>query len=164
MADENFARFVSLACHDLRTPLATVAGFAHTLEGMDGIEDPAARYIGIMKAAGEQMGELLDALGLVARIEAGRYEPALVEVDSLELTQAAAAKLGDQAAAGGSGGTVRVDREPVEAGLAALALCAVRHGGLERIELTASDATVEISPIPAAACASSSESTSTSAG
>jgi signal transduction histidine kinase len=151
VADENFARFVSLACHDLRTPLATVAGFAHTLEGMDGIEDPAARYIGIMKSAGDQMGELLDALGLVARIEAGRYEPPLVEADSLELAQAAAAKLGDQAAAGGSGGTVHVDREPVEAGLAALALCAVRHGGLERVDLTASDATVEISPIPAAA-------------
>jgi signal transduction histidine kinase len=150
VADENFARFVSLACHDLRTPLATVAGFAHTLEGMDGIEDPAARYIGIMKSAGEQMSDLLDALGLVARIEAGRYEPALVEVDSLELVQAAAAKV-DRAEASGSGGTVRVDRDPMESGLAALALCAVRHGGLDAIELTASDSTVEISPIPAAA-------------
>jgi signal transduction histidine kinase len=150
VAEENFARFVSLACHDLRTPLATVSGFAHTLGGMDEIEDPAARYIGIMKSAGEQMGELLDALGLVARIEAGRYQPALVEVDSLELAQAAAGKI-DQAQAGGSGGIVRVDRDPMESGLAALALCAVRHGGLDAIELTASDSTVEISPIPAAA-------------
>jgi len=150
VASESFARFVSLACHDLRTPLATVSGFAHTLEGMDHIGDPAARYIGIMKSAGEQMGELLDALGLVARIEAGRYEPALIEVDSLELAQAAAARV-EKASTSGSGGTVRVDRDPVEAGLAALALCAVRHGGLEQVELTASDSTVEIAPIPAAA-------------
>jgi signal transduction histidine kinase len=152
VASESFARFVSLACHDLRTPLATVAGFAHTLESMDEIEDPAARYIAIMRAAGEQMGDLLDALGLVARIEAGRYEPALVEADSLELVQAAAGRLGERATASGSGGTVRVDLEPVESGLAALALCAVRHGGLERVELMAADSTVEISPItPAAA-------------
>jgi signal transduction histidine kinase len=150
VASDNFAPFVSLACHDLRTPLATISGFAHTLEGMDEIGDPAARYIGIMKSAGEQMGELLDALGLVARIEAGRYEPALIEVDTLELAQAAAAKL-ERAKAAGSGGTVRIDREPMETGLAALALCAVRHGGLEKVDLTASGSTVEISPIPAAA-------------
>ena len=32
MTDDNaFARLVSLACHDLRTPLATVHGFATTL-------------------------------------------------------------------------------------------------------------------------------------
>jgi len=150
VASESFAPFVSLACHDLRTPLATVAGFAHTLEGMDEIGEPAARYISIMKSAGEQMGDLLDALGLVARIEAGRYEPALVETDSLELAQAAAAKV-ERASASGSGSTVRVDRVPVEAGLAALALCAVRHGGLDQVELIASDSTVEIAPIPAAA-------------
>lgn len=150
VASERFSRFVSLACHDLRTPLATISGFAHTLEGMDELGDPAVRYIGIMRSAGEQMGELLDALGLVARIEGGRYEPALIEADSLELAQAAAAKV-ERAEAAGSGGTVRVDREPMEAALAALALCAVRHGGLERVDLIASDSTVEISPIPAAA-------------
>ena len=149
MVSESFARFVALACHDLRTPLATVAGFAHTLQRMDEIVDPAARYIGIMKSAGDQMGELLDALGLVARIEGGRYEPALVEVDTLDLAQAAAGRI-EQAEASGSGGTVRVDRDPIETGLAALALCAVRHGGLDRVELTASESTVEIAPIPAA--------------
>jgi signal transduction histidine kinase len=151
VASDSFARFVSLACHDLRTPLATVSGFAHTLEGMDDIGQPAARYIGIMKSAGEQIGELLDALGLVARIEGGRYEPALVDADSLALAQAAAAKLGEKATARGSGGSVRVDREPMETGLAALALCALRHGGLEHIDLTASGATVEITPITAGA-------------
>jgi signal transduction histidine kinase len=148
---ESFARFVSLACHDLRTPLATVAGFAHTLQRTDDLGEPAARYVGMMQAAAEQMGELLDALGLVTRIEAGRYEPAITEVDSLELAQVAAERLGEKAGAGGSGGIVRVDREPTEAGLSALALCSVRHGGLDRVELTAAGATVEISPVPASA-------------
>lgn len=148
---DEFPRFVSLACHDLRTPLATVGGFAHTLERSDELGDPAARYVSMMRMAAEQMGELLDALGVVARIEAGRYSPALVETDTLELAQTAAERLGEKAVASGSGATVHVDRAAVEAGLAALALCTVRHGGLERAEIVAAGVTVEISPIPEAA-------------
>jgi signal transduction histidine kinase len=149
-ADE-FPRFVSLACHDLRTPLATVGGFAHTLERAEDIGDPAARYISMMRMAAEQMGELLDALGVVARIEAGRYEPALIETDTLELVRAAAERIGEKVVASGSGATVHIDRGPVEAGIAALTLCAVRHGGLERAEIVAAGETVEISPVPEAA-------------
>jgi signal transduction histidine kinase len=148
---ENFSRFVSLACHDLRTPLATVSGFAYTLENGDALGDPAARYVSMMRAAAEQMGELLDALVVATRIEGGRYEPALVEADSLDLVRAAAERLGEKAVASGSGATVRVDRAPVEAGLAALALCAVRHGGLDQAEIAAAGETVEISPVPEAA-------------
>jgi len=39
----------------------------------------------------------------------------------------------------------------VEVGLAALALCAVRHGGLEQAEIVAAGETVEIAPISEAA-------------
>jgi signal transduction histidine kinase len=124
-----------------------VNGFAHTLEQAGELVDPAARYVSMMRAAAEQMAELLDALGVVARIEAGRYEPPLIEADSRELAQAAAERLGEKAEASGSGATVRIDRVPVEVGLAALTLCAVRHGGLERAELAAAGETVEISPI-----------------
>ncbi len=148
---DEFSRFVSLACHDLRTPLATVSGFAYTLERADDLGDPATRYVAMMRAGAEQMGELLDALGLVTRIEAGRYEPALIETDSLELVRAAAARLGEMAEASGSGATVRVDPAPVEVGLAALALCTVRHGGLDQAEIVAAGETVEIAPIPEAA-------------
>lgn len=150
-SSESFARFVSLACHDLRTPLATVSGFAYTLEHTHDVGEPAARYVAMIQAASEQMGDLLDALGLVTRIESGRYEPALTEADSLELARAAAERLGEKATASGSGSTVRVDRGPVEAGLAALALCTVRHGGIERVEVAAAGPSVEISPVPASA-------------
>ena len=34
---DDFPRLVSLACHDLRTPLATVFGFARTLVRMEGL-------------------------------------------------------------------------------------------------------------------------------
>ena len=148
MATENtFSRFVSLACHDLRTPLATVAGFAHTLNQTETLGEPAGRYISMIQAASEQIAELLDDLGLVARLEDGRYRPILVETDTLELAQAAASRLGEKAVAAGAGAAVQVDRDTVERGLAGLALCALRHGALKRVELTADGPSVWIEPV-----------------
>src|SRR3954462_12182516 len=93
--DPTFPKLVSLACHDLRTPLATVNGFARTLERGD-LPQPEARYMEMIAAAAGQMGDLLELLGLAARIESGRYEPTRIEVDSLELAQAAAQELGEE--------------------------------------------------------------------
>ena len=145
--ENSFSEFVSLACHDLRTPLATVSGFAHTLQRTGELEQPADRYVEMIQAASEQIAELLEDLGLVARLEAGRYTPTLVEADTLELARAAASRLGEKAVAGGTGAAVRVDRDPIERGLAGLALCALRHGALERIELTADGTSVWIEPV-----------------
>src|SRR2546421_5251138 len=91
----HFPQLVSLAAHDLRTPLATVSGFAKTLIRMEELEEPASRYLGIIEAASEQMVELLEELGLAARIEAGRDEPSPREGETLELANAAAAALGE---------------------------------------------------------------------
>src|SRR5438034_263603 len=54
-----FPQLVSLAAHDLRTPLATVSGFAKTLIRTEALEDPASRYVEIIQAAAGQMVELL---------------------------------------------------------------------------------------------------------
>ena len=147
MAEAGFARFVSLACHDLRTPLATVSGFAYTLQQTEELGEPASRYVEMIEAAAGQIAALLDDLGLVARIESGRYEPSLVEADTLELVQEAAELVGETAGAGGAGASVRVDRDPVRRALAGLARCALRHGALERVELVAEGATVAIGPV-----------------
>ena len=150
--ENSFSEFVSLACHDLRTPLATVSGFAHTLHRSGELGQPADRYVEMIQAASEQIAELLEDLGLVARLEAGRYMPSLVEADTLELARSAATRLGEKAGAAGSGAAVRIDRDAVERGLAGLALCALRHGALERVELTADGPSVWIEPvIPSAA-------------
>jgi signal transduction histidine kinase len=76
-----FARLVSLACHDLRTPLATVHGFATTLVRGGGLEPPADRYLEMIDAASAQLAELIDELSLAARIESGRYDPTPREAD-----------------------------------------------------------------------------------
>jgi signal transduction histidine kinase len=145
--EDRFARFVSLACHDLRTPLATVSGFAHTLQQTEKLGEPAARYVGMIQSASEQIGELLEDLGLVARIEASRYEPTLVDGNTLELTRSAASLVGEKATVAGAGAVVRVDPDPVARALAGLARCALRHGALERVDLIADGTSVWIEPV-----------------
>jgi signal transduction histidine kinase len=138
----DFARLVSLACHDLRTPLATVQGFAKTMLRLDEIEpEKQTRYLGLIDGASDELVLLLDQLSLAARIEGGRYEPVLREVDSLELAPEGAA---------GTGATVRVDPEAAERGIAALARAAARHGGVE-VATTVDGARISIAPVVAAA-------------
>ena len=122
MADA-FPSLVSLACHDLRTPLATVQGFAKTMLRMDGLdEEKRARYLGLIDASADELARLLDVLALAARIEGGRYEPVRRDADSLELAPEGAS---------GTGATVQVDPDPVARGLEALARAASRHGGVD---------------------------------
>jgi len=152
VSDEpGFARLVSLACHDLRTPLATVHGFARTLARDPGLEPPADRYVEMIDAASGQMAELLEELSLAARIEDGRYEPVAREVDSLELVRAAAARLGeDRVSVSGAGAAIETDVPAVERGLAALIQSALRHGGLDRVSVEVADTVVRVAPVTAA--------------
>jgi signal transduction histidine kinase len=145
--DDRFARLVSLACHDLRTPLATVSGFAHTLERLEELGPPADRYVEMILAGAEQMADLLEDLALVARIESGRFDPNLFESDTRELADAAAARLEERASAAGEGAPLKVDVAQAERALAALALCAVRHGGVDAVELRAEGPEILIAPI-----------------
>jgi signal transduction histidine kinase len=145
--DDRFARFVSLACHDLRTPLATVSGFAHTMTSTQSLDPPLDRYVEMIQAGSDQMAELLEQLTLVARIVAGRYEPNRIEADTLELAAVAASRLGEKATAGGPGGPVQVEREAMQRAVAALALCALRHGEVEHIALRAEGAELTIEPV-----------------
>jgi signal transduction histidine kinase len=149
--DTSFPQLVSLACHDLRTPLATIFGFSRTLARMTELGEPATKYLGMVGTASEQLGELLDELSLATRIEAGRYDPQLREVDTRELAAAAAARLGaDRVTLEGAGGIVRVDADATPRAISALAQCALRHGGLESVTVTAGPVAVEVAPITAA--------------
>jgi len=128
--DSDFARLVSLACHDLRTPLATVHGFATTLVRGGGLEPPADRYVA-----------------------SGRYDPTMREADTLELAQAAAARLGeDRVHVKGTGTAFETDAAAVERGLGALFQSALRHGGLDEVEVEVDGEEIRLSPVtPASA-------------
>jgi signal transduction histidine kinase len=149
--DTSFARLVSLACHDLRTPLATVHGFAKTLTRTVDLQPPADRYVEMIEVASTQMAELLDELSLVARIESGRYDPGLREADTLAIAHAAAERLGeDRVRVSGEGATITTDVEGVDRGVSALVQAALRHGGLDEAEVVVRGTVIEVSPITAA--------------
>jgi signal transduction histidine kinase len=151
--DSSFARLVSLACHDVRTPLATVHGFAKTLERTVDLEAPADRYLEMINAASAQMAELLDELSLAARIESGRYDPVLREADTLAVAQGAVERLGeDRVQVSGEGAAVQTDEQALTRGVSALAQSALRHGGLDEVTIVVRRSEIDIAPVtPASA-------------
>lgn len=146
--DTSFARLVSLACHDVRTPLATVHGFATTLTRTVELAPPADRYMEMITAASAQMAELLDELSLAARIEGGRYEPVFRESDTLTLARGAATRLGDDRVhVTGDGVPIETDLEAVERGISALVQAALRHGGLDEVDVAVGGKEITVSPV-----------------
>src|SRR5215211_5768812 len=122
MSDDRFPRVVSLACHDLRTPLATVYGFARTLS---------------------RGGEL----GVLARIESDRYEVGLVEADTLEL----ATTQDERVETVGDGATLETDVQSLKRALQALAVAAARHGGVPTVTWTVRGRELELAPVTSGA-------------
>ena len=151
--DPKFASLVMLACHDLRTPLATVHGFAHTLARKEDLDETTMRYVEMINTASGQLAELIDDLSVSARLAGDRYDPPVREVDTMALARAAAERLGDERVrVSGEGAQVELDAEAAERAVGALARCALRHGGLEQVELVVRGPELEISPVtPASA-------------
>jgi signal transduction histidine kinase len=138
----DFPSLVSLACHDLRTPLATVQGFAKTMLRTDELdEEKRSRYLGLIDAASNELVVLLDLLSLAARVEDGRYDPIVHEVDSLALVPEGVS---------GTGATVKVDPDAVALALSSLARAAARHGGVD-VSTSVDGPHVSIEPVVAAA-------------
>jgi signal transduction histidine kinase len=146
-SDERFPRVVSLACHDLRTPLATIYGFARTLTRANELDERSQRFLSMIEQAAEQMTGLLDELGTAARIQAGRWEPGLREVSTLEL----ASSDDERIAAVGDGVEVQTEADIVARSLQALALAALRHGPVDTVTWTVHGRSLELAPITEAA-------------
>jgi signal transduction histidine kinase len=143
MPDSRFPRLVSLACHDLRTPLATVYGFARTLTRAGELDERSARFLAMIEEASEQMTELLDELGTAARIQSGRWEPVPRPADTLELAQADDERI----AVEGTGEPIEVDAEVVQRSLTALAVAAIRHGPVEQVTWRVDGRLFELAPV-----------------
>jgi signal transduction histidine kinase len=125
MPDASFEHLVELACHDLRTPLATVNGFTKTI--LRAGELTELRFVDLIDQAAAEMAVLVEELGLAARIAAGRYDPHLVEANTLELAAASGVP------ASGDGAAVETDGDTVVQSLRALAAAAVRFGAGEPV-------------------------------
>ncbi len=148
--ESRFSNLVSLACHDLRTPLATVYGFARTITRAPGLEPTLAGYSEMIEVASQQLGELIDELSLAARIVGGRYEPKLERMGTGELADAVVERLGEErVAVSGGGSEVSVDIEATKRSLSSLVQCALRHGGLDRVEIALDGWELRVAPITA---------------
>jgi signal transduction histidine kinase len=144
---ERFPRLVSLACHDLRTPLATIYGFARTLTRSGDYDDRTMRFLGMIEAAAEQMTAQLDDLGVAARIKGGRFDPLIREADTLDLARSEDARIETV----GAGEQVETDAEAVQGALSALAIAAIRHGPVERVTWTVDGRSLTLAPVTDAA-------------
>src|SRR3954452_24029408 len=147
MVAHRFPRLVSLACHDLRTPLATVNGFAKTLARGETLGEREARFVGLITAGAEQMASVLDMLALAARVESGRYEPVLTSADTFELATSADERILTH----GAGETIETDVSAVRHSLESLARCAALHGGVSRVTWLVDGRGVALLPLRGAA-------------
>jgi signal transduction histidine kinase len=146
--DRYFAQVVSLACHDIRTPLATVHGFARTIERLQVQDERTERYLGLISEGSTQVTRLLERLALVARIERGVYEPILQPVDTLDLARAAAAEVTvGEVTLGGESTALELDADETRRSLTDFFVCALRHGGFDALACDVDRAELRVRPV-----------------
>jgi len=150
MDDTRFPELVTLACHDLRTPLATIYGFARTLNRLGEQDERTTRFLEMIEEAAGQLTGLLDELGTAARIEDGRWEPALREADTLELARGDDERI----SVAGEGEVVSTEVDAVGRALSSFASAALRHGPVDRVtwhvhgrELALAPVTADAAPV-----------------
>jgi K+-sensing histidine kinase KdpD len=69
------------ACHELRSPLAVVYGFARMLENASNLDEEAtAKYVSQIVRSAERLDHMLDDLSKIGRIAAARIQPQLEHV------------------------------------------------------------------------------------
>ncbi len=69
------------ACHELRSPLAVVYGFARMLEGSPNLDEAAQeKYVGQIVRSAERLDHMLDDLSKIGRIAARRMHPQIEHV------------------------------------------------------------------------------------
>src|SRR5439155_11727065 len=80
-------QFVALAGHELRTPLAALRGSLQLLQRVVGqaADERAEKYVGIALAQARLLGELVQDLTDVIRVQAGQLPVARERVDLAEL-------------------------------------------------------------------------------
>lgn len=144
MPDERFAELVGLACHDLRTPLATIGGFAKTLARSEELAERDARFVGMIDEASAQIQVLVEELSLAARLAGGTYAPILSAENTLEL----AALSGDErVTAEGVGAPLETDRALLSRALSALAAAALRFGQIDAVAWRVDGRELVLSPV-----------------
>ncbi|MBI3287936.1 MAG: hypothetical protein HYZ74_00275, partial [Elusimicrobia bacterium] len=78
------SKFLSMAVHDIRTPLTSVRGFSEMLERKGSLGAQERKYLTYIMRATDQIGHLMADLTDLAVIEAGKFR---IEKTSLDLAE-----------------------------------------------------------------------------
>lgn len=92
--DELKSRFISVAGHELRTPITSISGFIEVIleEEISPLSPELREYLEIVRSSANRMLQTVNNLLDVNRIEAGRVELVLQPVDLPALVEATAAE------------------------------------------------------------------------
>jgi signal transduction histidine kinase len=83
-------RFLSLAAHELKTPLTSIKGFSYSLaRRLEKGEPCDPRHVQVLERQAERLHALLEEMLEVSRIETGRFVLHLEPCEVLELVEAA---------------------------------------------------------------------------
>jgi signal transduction histidine kinase len=74
--------FISIASHELRTPMTTILGFSELLQNQMAEEDPNRLFISYIHEDAQQLSDLVNNLLDISRIESGRLslEPETIDL------------------------------------------------------------------------------------
>jgi signal transduction histidine kinase len=73
--------FVANVSHELRTPLTVISGFAETLADDDPPVETRRQFAATIRTHAERMQRIVDDLLDLSRLESGKWEPQLEDVD-----------------------------------------------------------------------------------
>jgi len=105
------SEFISLASHQLRTPLSTLEWYIELLGGEGELNDAQKEYLHEMTIASKRMVNLIDALLHAAKLEGRTIEPHEQEVNLSELMQDLAEELQSLAKDKGIACSIDIPRE-----------------------------------------------------
>ena len=93
--------FISLVSHDLRTPLTSIVGYVDLILDDPALSDEHRQYLTIVARNTDRLHRLVDDLLFAARLQAGRLELALAEVDLVDVARHTVETLRPRAKAAG---------------------------------------------------------------
>lgn len=146
--DRMKSEFISLASHQLRTPLSTIKTYAHMLDDnyMGDINPDQARALGTIINATNNMNELIGTLLNIARIESGNIAVNSKRLDPSQLVQDVVKQLELAASSRGVSLSFRPPRQPMVLKTDSLIIKEVLTNLIgNAIKYTTSDGTVTVS-------------------
>lgn len=85
----HLGRLMNAIAHDLRTPLATIYGFAKTIERGGGLDERQERFLGLIMSAAADMDRMIENVSTIGHIAEERMALEIVAVGTDALAAAA---------------------------------------------------------------------------